>query len=116
MSGRAIIFIVAGTIIISAIILYNIEAASTSIVANFDNAYLSETAQNIAQSGVNMGLHQLSEDRAWRTGFPLMNLLTGQVLVNVFDTTFTDIPVVAVRATGTSPSGGGATISATSTA
>ena len=66
MSGRAIILIVVGILITSAVILYNIEAASTSIVANFNNEYLSQTAQNIAQTGVNMGLRQLANDGSWR--------------------------------------------------
>lgn len=100
MTGRAIIFLVVGVIIISAIILYNIEAASTGIVANFDNAYLSQSAQNLAESGVSMGLRQVANNATWRTGFSMMNFLGGKVSVRAFDTTFSGRQVIAVSATG----------------
>ena len=116
MSGRAIIIIVMGIIIVSSIIILNIEASSTNITANFNNYYLRQSAQDIAQSGVNMGLRQLVYNGAWRTGFPLMNLLYGKVIVSAFDTTFAGTPVVAVRATGTAAYGTQLATSATSTA
>lgn len=100
MSGKAIIIIVSGIIIIAGIILYRIEAASTNIVANLNRYYYRQTEQNIAQSGVNMGLRQLANDPTWRTGFPLMNLMSGKVIVRAFDTTFQTKNVVAVSGTG----------------
>ncbi|MBI4548296.1 MAG: hypothetical protein HY707_09970 [Ignavibacteriae bacterium] len=100
MSARATIFIVAGIIVISATILFNIEAASTRIVANFNDYYLRQTAQNIAQSGVNLGLRQLAASRSWRTGFPLMEMLDGKVSVSVADTTFLDNDAVWIISTG----------------
>src|ERR1051326_2583169 len=100
MSGRAIIFIVVGIIITSALVMYNIEAASTGIVQNFNLTYLSQRAQNLAQSGVNLGLRQLANDGTWRTGFPMMNLLGGKVVVTAADTTFAGASVVQVTSIG----------------
>ncbi|HEY6191648.1 MAG TPA: hypothetical protein VI215_04890 [Bacteroidota bacterium] len=100
MTGRAIIFIVVGMIITSGIVLYNIEAASTGIVSNFTSAYLNQTALNIAQSGVNMGLLQLANNASWRTGFPLMDMLGGKVIVTAQDTTYQGGSVVMIRAIG----------------
>src|ERR1051326_1363912 len=100
MSGRAIILIVVGIIVIAGTTLYNIEAASTNIVSNFSDYFNRQSAQNIAQSGVNLCLRQLETNRAWRTGFPLTNMLDGHVIVNVYDTTYRGIPCVGIRSTG----------------
>ncbi len=116
MSGRAIIVIVVGVIILSATILFRIEATSTAIVSNFTNEYLSQGAQNIAQSGVNMGLRQLANNKSWRTGFPMMSLLNGDVVVTAFDTTYSGSSVIAVRATGIMAYNTGQEERATSTA
>ncbi len=100
MSGRAIILVVAGIVIITGIILHRIEAASTNIAANFNNYFLQQSARNIAQSGVNLALRKLGNDRTWRMGFPLTNMLNGKVYVNVFDTIFAGIPAIGIRSTG----------------
>jgi hypothetical protein len=102
MSGSAIAVVVVGAIIISAMVLFRIEATSTAIVSNFNNEYLGQAAQNIAQCGVNMGLRKVADSSGWRSGFPLMDLLGGKVSVRVFDTTFLGRQVVAVRAVGIS--------------
>ena len=101
MSGRAIIIIVMGTIIVSSIIILNIERSSTRITDNFNKYFLRQSSQNIAQTGVNMGLRQLANNKMWRAGFSSVNLFGGNVKVRAFDTTFTGKPVVAIRATGT---------------
>src|SRR5260221_11930418 len=100
MSGRAIIVIVVGVIIISATVLFRIEATSTAIVGNFTDEYRSQGAQNIAQGGLNLGLRPLANDKSWRTGFPTMSLLDGKVVVPAFDTTYSGSSVIAIRATG----------------
>ena len=110
MSGRAIIIVVIGIIVVSSIIFYNIEAASTRITANFQNYYLRQTAQNIAQSGVNLGLRQLANDNTWRTGFSSLSIFGGNVKVRAFDTTFTGKSVVAISATGTIEGGSASSI------
>lgn len=81
-------------------ILYRIEATSTSIVANSSNFFNGQAAQNIAQSGVNMALTQISADRKWRTGFSLMELLGGKVIVTATDTAWFSRPVIRVTSTG----------------
>ena len=59
MSGKAIIIIVVGIVVVSGIVLYNIEAGSIAITRNVDRFFSGRAAQNIAQSGVNMALRQL---------------------------------------------------------
>src|ERR1041385_2140975 len=100
MSGRAIIFIVVGIIITSALVMYNIEAASTGIVQNFNLVYLNQAAQNLAQTGINMGIRQLANDITWRTGFPIMNLLGGKVIVTAVDSSFSGVSAVLLTSVG----------------
>jgi hypothetical protein len=97
MSGKAIIILVAGVIIITATIMYNIEAASTRIVKNFSDYYMRQNTQNIAQSGVNMAYTQLGLDRSWRAGFANYPILDGIVNVRVFNTNWDSIPAVGVE-------------------
>ncbi|MBI1804230.1 MAG: hypothetical protein HY033_12640 [Ignavibacteriae bacterium] len=102
MSGRAIILVVAGIIVISSVILFRIEAASKYIVENSAGYYKKEIAHNIAQSGVNLALRQLGNYRYWRTGFSKLPLLTGKVTVVLFDTTFMGIDsTIGIRSTAT---------------
>ncbi|HYQ86365.1 MAG TPA: hypothetical protein VES59_03875 [Bacteroidota bacterium] len=100
MSGRAIIIIVVGIIVVSGIILYNIEAASVSITQNVNRFYSGREAQNIAQSGVNMALGQLSNDATWRTGFPSVNMLGGKASVSVYDSTWNGRQVIKILSVG----------------
>ena len=101
MSGRAIIIVVTGIIIISSIIFYNIEASSTKITANFNDYFLRQSAQNIAQSGVNLALRQLGTDRTWRTGFTNLSMLGGVVNVNARDTLYHGVNSIVIQSTGT---------------
>ncbi len=116
MTGRTIIIIVVGIILTAAIILFRIEAASTNIVKNVDDYYYHQTARNIAQSGVGMGLRKLADSSSWRAGIPLMNLLTGKVIVTLADTTFNGCPVVRVCAVGITGYGTNTEMRDTSTA
>ena len=102
MSGRAIIIVVVGIMMISGTILYRIEAASTAIVANSTGYHKRQSSRNIAQSGVNLSLRQLESDRTWRKGFSSLNMLHGIVSVRVFDTTFVGISTaIGIRSTAT---------------
>ncbi|TLY32691.1 MAG: hypothetical protein E6K56_02655 [Ignavibacteria bacterium] len=105
MSGRAIIIIVVGIIVVSGIILYNIEAASVSITQNVNRFYSGREAQNIAQSGVNVALGQLANDRQWRTGFPYMKMLGGKVSVTVSDSIWYGQKVIKIVSVGIMNSG-----------
>ncbi len=101
MSGRAIILIVVGIIIISTTILFRIEAASTKIVANSTGYYKRQLARNIAQSGVNLGLRQLGSNRSYRTTGWSVGMFGGTCTITVFDTTFAGIDsIVGIRGTG----------------
>jgi len=97
MSGKAIIVLVTGVIIIAATVMFNIEASSTRIVKNFSDYYMRQNTQNLAQSGVNMAITQLGEDRKWRDGFTKMEISDGIVNVKVYDTFFDSVRVVAVH-------------------
>ena len=101
MSGRAIILIVAGIIIVSGVILYRIEAASTNIVSNSVGQYKKQATHNMAQSGVNLALRQLGNSRTWRTGFNSLDMLGGNVTVTLFDTSFMGITsAIGIRSSG----------------
>ena len=101
MSGRALLIVVTGVIIISSVILHNVSASSTKITANFNDYFLRQSAQNIAQSGVNLGLRRLVNDSTWRNSTWPVNMLAGKVLIRAFDTTFAGKAVTGVSATGT---------------
>src|ERR1700690_3257460 len=105
MSGRAIILIVSGIIVIASIILYHIEAASTAIVANSVGYYKRQSASNIAQSGVNLALSRLGTTRTYRTNSWKVNMFGGNCTISVFDSTYPGIDsnVVGIRAVGNSP-------------
>ncbi len=107
MSGKAIIVLVAGVIVITCTVMFNIEAASTRIVKNFSDYYMRQTTQNMAQSGVNLGLAQIRKNRAWRAGFSNLALLDGVVDVKVYDTFFDTIKAVAVHSVAVTDFGSG---------
>jgi hypothetical protein len=96
MSGRAIILLVVGIIMVSGTILYRIEAASSAIVANSAGYQKMQTARNVAQSGVNLALRQLETNSAWRTGFSSLKMLSGTADVTLADTSFAGV-VHAIR-------------------
>jgi|ERR1041384_1779093 hypothetical protein len=100
MTGHAIIYTVIGVIIVSSVVMFNIESNSSRIAANFFAEYLNQGAQNIAQTGVNMGLRQLANNSAWRTGFALMDLLGGKVIVTAADTTYVGQSAVMITSIG----------------
>jgi hypothetical protein len=100
MGGRALLVVITGVIVISATILLNITKSSNDISANFDKAYVRQVAKNIAQSGVNIGLRQLAGDKDWRTGFSLMNLMDGKVVVTASDETYKTKPAVMIMSIG----------------
>jgi len=97
MSGKAIIVLVTGVIIITGTIMFNIEAASTRLVKNFSDYYMRQNTQNYAQSGVNLAITEIGKNRKWREGFGDLKLVDGIVNVKVFDTFFDSVPVVGIR-------------------
>ena len=102
MSGRAIILVVVGIIIVSGVILYRIEAASKAITENSVGYLKRQTAQNIAQGGVNISLRQLGYSHTWRTGFSSVDIVGGTASVSLFDTTFMGVSsAIGIRSTGT---------------
>lgn len=107
MSGKAIIVLVTGVIIIAATVMFNISASSTRIVRNYTDYYMRQNTQNIAQSGVNLAITKLGEERLWRDGFSDLKILDGIADVKVYDTLFDSVPVVAVHSVGESDYGSG---------
>lgn len=103
MSGRALIVVVTGVIITTSVILYNIGASSTRIVHNLNQYYRRQSAQNIAQSGVNLSIRQLGNNLTWRANGPLwsVDMLGGKAFIRVFDTSYGGIsPAVCIRSMG----------------
>src|SRR6266850_8345608 len=100
MSGKAIIIIVVGIVVVSGIVLYNIEAGSIAITRNVDRFFSGRAAQNIAQSGVNMALRQLANDKDWRAGFPSIDMLGGKGFVEVSDSTWYGKKVIKIVSIG----------------
>lgn len=100
MSGKAIIIVVSGVIIISATIMYNIEASSTRIVANYVDYYMRQSAQNVAHAGINLSMQKLRGDRTWRAGFSNLQTMGGSVSVRLSDVTYANFNCVEVFSVG----------------
>src|SRR5882762_8205668 len=103
MSGRALIIVVTGIIITTSIILYTIGASSTRIVRNVNQYYSRQSAQNIAQSGVNLAIRRLVNDYTWRAnGTPwTLNMMGGKASIRAFDGSYGVITnVVCIQSVG----------------
>lgn len=102
MSGRAIILLVVGIIMVSGVILYRIEAASTAIVANSTGYHKKQSARNIAQTGVNLALRQLAPNNTWRTSNWKIDMLGGRATVTAYDTSYAGVAkAIGIRSKGT---------------
>ncbi|MBI4536294.1 MAG: hypothetical protein HY708_08445 [Ignavibacteriae bacterium] len=100
MSGRALLITLAGIITLSATVFLNVTSSSSDISSNADGYFMRQTAQNIAQSGVNMALRQLADNRIWRTGFTMLDVFGGKLTVTLIDTFFTGKAAVKITSTG----------------
>jgi hypothetical protein len=100
MGGRAILIVIAGIVILSGSMFVNITQSTNDIATNGNSAYFRQGAKNIAQSGVNLGLRQLANNPAWRTGFPLMSALNGKMIVTATDITYAGKLAVQILSIG----------------
>lgn len=100
MGGRALVVTLLGIMILSASVFYSITRSSEDLMRNVDQYFLRQSAQNIAQSGVNMALRRLSQDRTWRSGWSNVQTLGGMLTVQLKDTSFKSRMVVKVTAIG----------------
>ena len=100
MGGRALLVTLIGIMVLSASIFYSITRSSTDLMKNVDGYYSRQSAQNIAQSGVNLALRKLIVNRFWRTGFTLMSMLGGNVSLHLVDTTYQTRPALKIVSTG----------------
>ena len=100
MGGRALLVTLLGIMVLSASVFYSITRSSADLMTNVDKYYLRQSAQNIAQSGVNLALQRLSKDRFWRGGYALMAMFGGNVTVQLVDTTFKTKPALKIVSTG----------------
>ncbi|GAB1442690.1 hypothetical protein MASR2M39_15260 [Ignavibacteriales bacterium] len=98
MPGKAIIILLTGIIALSAITIRNISQRDNELTAHVVNVYSDVQIKNIAETGVQMALRKIQVDTAWRTGFPLMNLLGGKVSVRAKDTTFLSQNLIKIEA------------------
>jgi hypothetical protein len=100
MGGRAFLVILAGVILLSSRMFFNITWSSTDIAANAEASFAHRTARNIAQSGLNMSLRQLANDPTWRTGFPLTDMMSGKFTVSASETSYASQHVVQLVSIG----------------
>ncbi len=100
MSGKAVLVLVVGIIIIVGTVMFNIEAASTRIVRNFGDYYQRQTTQNIAQAGMNLALTSLSTDRSWRAGYNKLSTSEGTVSVSLSNQLLGGMNVVKLLSVG----------------
>jgi hypothetical protein len=108
MPGKSILILLLGMILISGLIISGILRTSNSISKNMVNDYQRKTANNIAQSGANIGLNILRNNSNYRNpSYSVSNFwgdhnkIIGQVNVRVIDTSLSGIGnVVAVKSTG----------------
>ncbi|MBI3189848.1 MAG: hypothetical protein HYZ33_04300 [Ignavibacteriales bacterium] len=98
MQGRSLAIILSGVIAIGSYIQYNMLQSNKKLTQNIVNYTSRQMAQNIAQTGVYMGLRQLANNRAWRTGYTNLPLMGGTVTVRVVDTTFSGRTAIGVIA------------------
>ena len=100
MGGRALIVSLLGIMVLSVSIFLGITESSKDLMKNVDRYYLRQSAQNIAQSGVNVSLRRLAEDPGWRAGYSNMAMMNGTLFVRLVDTMFNSKAVVKIVSTG----------------
>jgi hypothetical protein len=105
MQGRSLAIILSGVIAIGSYIQYNMLQSSKRLTENVVNYTSRQMAQNIAQTGVYMGLRKLAENRNWRAGYTNLPLMGGTVTVRVIDTVFNGRNVLGVVARAKMPYG-----------
>jgi hypothetical protein len=100
MSGRALIIMIVGMVLISTNIFLQLTGSSRDMSDNMNRTYVREAASNIAQSGVSIGVRRLVDDPLWRDGVPMMALLGGNAIITVRDTVYHTRPAIQVQCTG----------------
>lgn len=105
MGGRALLVTLVGIMVLSASIFYSITESSESLMKNVDGYYSKQAAQNIAQSGVNVALRKLTNDRFWRAGFPRLEMLDGIASIRLTDTVYKTRAAVKISSTGITNAG-----------
>jgi hypothetical protein len=100
MGGRALLVTIAGVMFVASRIFLSITASSNDITANAERVFLRQSAKNIAKGGINLALRQLANDPSWRTGFALMNMMSGKVRVTAADTTYSGKQAVKLLSVG----------------
>ncbi|MBI5214155.1 MAG: hypothetical protein HY960_00210 [Ignavibacteriae bacterium] len=103
MQGRSLAIILSGVIAIGSYIQYNMLQSNKRLTENVLNYTSRQTAQNIAQTGVYMGLRKLAENRNWRAGYKNLPLMGGNLTVRIVDTVFNGKNVIGVLASAKMP-------------
>ncbi|MFC2133390.1 hypothetical protein ACFLR4_04415 [Bacteroidota bacterium] len=100
MFGRPLIIFLLGIISIAVVSFNNIFRRSNEINDNMIEYFLTETANNISQTGINMALRELETDTTWRAGFNLEDTFGGKLRVRLVDTMYNLIRVIKVESVG----------------
>lgn len=98
MGGKAALLIVLGFSTIMVIVGLNMNRASTSAVDNSTNYYETSAAKEIARSGINLALNNLSRNQSWTAaGSPYSYMGSKNLEISIRDTG----GIKVVSATGT---------------
>lgn len=97
MSGKALIFLLLGTITIALVSFSNMFERTSQSGEDMTEYFLQQQAHNISQTGINMAIRQMANDLDWRTGISLSNLFNGKLTVTLKDTMFSTYPDSVVK-------------------
>lgn len=101
MSGRALIIVIAGFIVISVTTFRNITQSTTESSRYSVAFYNQQMALNISQSGINLCIRKLVKNPGWRTGYNNASLFGG-IFSSTLDTmTLDGNSVIRVVSSGT---------------
>ena len=100
MFGRALLFIILVSFILTGLVIKGINASNRIQEENVISMNYRHIGKNIAQSGVNLALTKLAADTSWRAGIASagspLSLFGGTVYVTATDTVFFGKKVVKV--------------------
>lgn len=100
MAGKGLLIILIGSIVIAGSIFSNAFRQTNQVMNGAIVQYQSQVSQNIAQSGILMSLRELTNNPAWRVGYPSIKMQHGVLNVRVADTTFGGQTVIKVESLG----------------
>lgn len=99
MSGKAILILVLGISAVVSVTFINLTETSSQATNNMIRYYNQQNAHNIAQTGIQMALRELTDSNSWRSGYTNLSLFNGILNTTLVDTTFDSLNVVMITST-----------------